>query len=208
MATYKYIRVSTNHQDIKRQEIIMENIKADKVYIDKLTGKNMQRPQLNQLRLDTVEKDNIYIESISRLGRNVDDLRYLCEEFKNKGATVHFIKDGLNTNGDTYKFLLTILGAVAEMERETIVTNVRDGVKKAQKYGTKSGRPIGRPLRSIPKNFEKYYLKWKEGEITATEFAKLMEMSRSTLYRYIKLYEKDYEIKIDNYGKKYIQYRI
>jgi DNA invertase Pin-like site-specific DNA recombinase len=87
--------------------------------------------------------------------------------------------------------MLTILGAVAEMERELIVERVKEGIEKAKTYGTKSGNPIGRPKRTLPKNFEKYYNRWKLGDITATEFARLLSISRATLYRYIKHYVQD-----------------
>jgi DNA invertase Pin-like site-specific DNA recombinase len=187
---YIYLRVSTDKQDERRQELALENIKCDKRIVDKLSGKNADRPGLNKLMLDVKKGDNIYVESISRLGRNVDDLRKLVEFFKDKGVTVHFIKDGFNTNGNMYKFMLTILGAVAEMEREVIVERVKEGIEKAKRYGTKSGKAIGRPERTLPKDFEKYYLKWKAKEIKATEFAKLLEVGRTTLYRYIDLYEK------------------
>jgi DNA invertase Pin-like site-specific DNA recombinase len=185
---YSYERVSTLHQDERRQEISLNAYKIDKKFVDKATGKNTDRPALNKLMLEAQKGEHIYIESISRLGRNVDDLRYLCEYFKGKGITVHFIKEGLTTDGTTYKFMLTILGAVAEMEREQIVERVREGVQKAKKYGTKSGKPIGRPAAELPKDFKKYYDKWESNEITAVEFAKLLQVSRATLYRYINIY--------------------
>lgn len=186
---YAYERVSTVKQDEKRQEISLESYKIDKRYIDKLSGKNADRTQLNKLMLDAKKCDNIYCESISRLGRNVDDLRKLVEFFKDKEVTVHFIKEGFSTNGNMYKFMLTILGAVAEMERELIVERVKEGIEKAKRYGTKSGKALGRPAREIPKDFEKYYKKWQGGEVTAVEFAKLMKMGRTTLYRYIEQFE-------------------
>jgi len=86
--------------------------------ITKLIGKNADRPQLNKLMVEAKKGDNIYIESISRLGRNVDDLRKLCDYFVSKEVTIHFIKEGFTTDGKMYKFMLTILGAVAEMERD------------------------------------------------------------------------------------------
>lgn len=187
---YSYERVSTLKQDERRQEIALNNIKIDKRFIDKLTGKNADRPKLNKLMLIASQGDNIYCESISRLGRNVDDLRKLCNYFVEKGVIIHFIKEGFSTTGSSYKFLLTILGAVGEMEREMIVERVREGVQKAKIYGTKSGQPIGRPERTLPKDFEKYYKKWTCNEITGTEFAKLINVSRSTLYRYIKHFKK------------------
>ena len=190
---YSYERVSTLKQDEKRQEMSLDSYKIDKRFIDKVSGKNADRPELLKLKDKVVKGDIIYIDSISRLGRNVDDLRALVEFFVNKGVTVHFVKEGIVTNGTGYKFLITILGAVAEMERETIQMNVIQGMEKAKIHGTKSGKPIGRPERkdTIPKDFTKYYDKWKADEITAVEFAKLMQMGRTTLYRYVKEYEKE-----------------
>lgn len=185
---YSYERVSTLQQDERRQEISLSGIKLNKRYIDKLSGKNKDRPQLNKLMLKVVKGDNVYCESISRLGRNVDDLRSLCDFFVEKGVTIHFMKEGFNTTGNSYKFLLTVLGAVAEMEREMIVDRVREGVQKAKECGTKSGKAIGRPEIVLPNNFEKYYNKWKSKEITAVEFSKLLNTSRSTLYRWIDFY--------------------
>ena len=75
---YAYKRVSTEKQDLRRQEEAFKGIQIDREYCDKLTGKNNDRPELNKLRLDAQDKDNIYVESISRLGRNVDDLRQVC----------------------------------------------------------------------------------------------------------------------------------
>lgn len=186
---FSYERVSTLKQDERRQEISLESFKIDKKYIDKVSGKNADRTALNKLMLDVKKGDNVYVESISRLGRNVEDLRKLTEYFKEKGVTIHFVKEGFNTEGSTYKFMLTILGAVAEMERELIVDRVKEGIEKAKEHGTKSGKAIGRPERTLPKNFEKYYKQYKSEEITGVEFAKLLEVSRATLYRYIKEYE-------------------
>jgi len=191
-----YKRVSTEKQDLRRQEEAFKGIKIDQEYCDKLTGSKADRPQLNKLRLEAQKGDNIYVESISRLGRNVDDLRQIVQEFKEKEVAVHFIKEGFNTgNGNNmFKFMLTILGAVAEMERELTVERIREGVAKAKRYGTRSGRPIGRPPRQIPASFKKYYPMWKDGDITATDFARLIGVSRPTLYQYIR--ENEAEAKV------------
>lgn len=191
MMNFIYKRVSTERQDIRRQDEALQGVKADKVFEDKLTGKNTDRPALNRLRLEAQEGDHVYCESISRLGRNVDDLRALVDEFRQKGIVIHFIKEGFNTGpgNNMFKFMLTILGAVAEMERELTVERVREGVSKAKKHGTRSGKPIGRPARELPSSFERYYNKWQAGDITAVEFAKLLEVSRGTLYNYIHHYE-------------------
>ena len=187
---YSYERVSTLHQDERRQEISLEHIKIDCRYVDKASGKNAERPKLKMLMNDVKRGDHVYCESISRLGRNVDDLRRLTEEFVNKGVTVHFIKEGFDTGGNMYKFMLTILGAVAEMEREITVERVREGVEKAMRYGTKSGRPFGRPEPELPDTFPKYYAKMQSGEITKVEVANLLKVGRSTVYRWIRQHEK------------------
>ena len=186
---YGYERVSTPHQDERRQEISLEAYHIEKRYIDKLSGKNADRPQLKELLADAKEGDHIYVESISRLGRNVDDLRQITEQFKAKGVVVHFVKEGFDTSGHMYKFMLTILGAVAEMEREFIVERVREGMEKAKRYGTKSGRPIGRPEPELPGTFEEIYGKVKSGKYTKVEAAKYLGVSRVTVYRWIKYYE-------------------
>lgn len=186
-----YLRVSTNKQDERRQLLSLENFNIKKFYIDKISGKSLDRPELNKMKVELESGDKIYCESISRLGRNVEDLREIISYFSQKKITVYFVKEGFNSNGDSSKFLLTILGAVAEMEREMINQRVREGVEKAKIYGTKSGIPFGRPKREIPENFEKYYKKMLLKEITKTEMAKLLDMSRPSVYRYIKQYEKE-----------------
>ena len=89
-----------------------------------------------------------------------------------------------------YQFLLTILGAVAEMERGLINDRIREGVASAKINGTKTGVWFGRPAVELPERFEKYYQQFKAGEIIGEEFARLIGKSRSQLYRYIKEYEK------------------
>ena len=188
---YSYERVSTKKQDEKRQELCLDRYKVDRRFIDKQSGKTADRPALNELLSIIQADDIIYCESISRLGRNVDDLRQLTDRIKNAGATIFFVKEGVSTEGNGYKFLVTILGAVAEMERENINDRIREGMLKAKVYGTKSGTRIGRPQASMPKNFTKYYKQWKAGGVSATEFAKLLGVGRTTLYRYIHAHERN-----------------
>lgn len=192
---YKYERVSTRKQSVGRQEMILDKlgIDFDKAYTDKISGKGIDRPALNKMKLEVNEGDIIYCESISRLGRNVDDLRSTCDYFKNKGVTVYFVKEGINTDGDGYKFILTILGAVAEMERKNTVERVQQGVARCiEMRATKTGRWFGREEKKaedLPKDFKKYYIKMINKELSKVEMAKLLGCGRATLYRWIKLYE-------------------
>jgi DNA invertase Pin-like site-specific DNA recombinase len=188
---YSYKRVSTLKQDERRQEISLEaySIDPENQFTEKKSGKNANRPELLRL-IETVKSgDHVYVESISRLGRNVDDLRKLTEQFRAAGVTIHFIKEGFDTNGSMYRFTLTILGAVAEMEREIIVERVYEGLEKARRYGTRSGKCIGRPPVILPERFKELYGQMQKGGITKVEMAKLLNIGRKTVYRWIEQYK-------------------
>lgn len=190
-----YMRVSTIKQDIGRQDIQLDKlgIKFDKQYVEKLTGKNTERPQLNKMLLELKKGDTLYCESISRLGRNLKDLIEITEQLVSKGVRVVIVKEGIDTDTSTYKLLVAIFGSIAEMERETIQERVIQGVEKCKATGTtKTGNWFGRQeltADDLPKDFKKYYERWQVKDITAVEFAKLLKTSRATLYRWIKLYE-------------------
>jgi len=195
-----YLRVSTLNQEVGRQEYQLEKlkIKFDKEYIDKCTGKSMERPQLIKMMNELKEGDILYCESISRLGRNLKDLIDIVEQLINKGVRVILVKEGSTT---TYKLLLGIFGAVAEMERETIQERTLQSIERLKEIksntgevATKSGKWFGREEKKVsdlPKDFKKYYDKMLNKEITKVEMAKLLGVGRATLYRWIKLYEED-----------------
>jgi DNA invertase Pin-like site-specific DNA recombinase len=196
----KYMRVSTKQQTIGRQDFLLDklNIKFDKSYIDKMTGKTKERPQLNKMIVELKAGDTLYCESISRLGRNLKDLIEIIEQLIAKGIRVIIVKEGIDTDSTTYKLLLGIFGSIAEMERETIQERVIDGVEKCKATGkTKTGRWFGRApvtVTDLPKNFFKYYSQLSEGSITKVEMAKLLGVGRATLYRWLDLYEKQKKV--------------
>lgn len=197
-----YIRVSTQHQEVNRQEYLLEQqgIKVDKAYTEKISGATTERPQLQQMLAEIKKGDIVYAESISRLGRNLKDLIEIIDTIIAKGGRVIVLKEGIDTNNSTYKLLLGIFGAVAEMERDTL--KERQGQKieylKAEKEKgnivTKSGKWFGRQEKTVEelsKDFKKYYNKMKNKEITKIEMSKLLGCSRKTVYRWIKLYEEE-----------------
>lgn len=191
----KYLRISTTKQDIARQDMQLDKlgIKFDKEYIDRMTGKTKDRPELNKMIVELKSGDTVYCESISRLGRNLKDLIEIIEQLVNKGVRVIVVKEGIDTNSSTYKLLLAVFGGVAEMERETIQERVIQGVEKCKITGiTKTGRWFGREekqVNDLPKDFKKYYNKMINKEISKVEMAKLLGCGRATLYRWLKLYE-------------------
>lgn len=189
------MRVSTKKQDIGRQEFLLDklNIKFDKSYIDKMTGKTRERPQLNKMIVELKEGDIVYCESITRLGRNLKDLIEIMEQLIAKGVRVIVVKEGIDSETSTYKLLLGIFGSVSEMERETIQERVIQGIEKCKETGkTKTNRWFGRAeltINDLPKAFFKYYEQMKTDVITKVEMAKLLGVGRATVYRWLNLYE-------------------
>jgi DNA invertase Pin-like site-specific DNA recombinase len=182
---FSYERVSTSAQSTDRQEVGLQGIAIDRRFIDKLSGSNKDRPQLQALQSDVNPGDQVFVESISRLGRNVDDVRALTQFFVDKGVAVHFVKEGISTNGATYKFLMTVLASVAELEREQIVANVKDGIAAARARGVR----LGRPPTVLPKNFGKLHDRYKAGQLTKVEMARILGICRSTVYKYFAMYD-------------------
>jgi len=130
-----YIRVSTQEQNTMRQEVLMQELGVDEVYIDRLSGKNTDRPELKKM-MDYVRKgDTVIVESISRFARNTRDLLELIEKLSEKGVEFVSRKEAIDTTTPTGKFMLTVFGAVAELEREYILQRQREGIAIAKHKG-------------------------------------------------------------------------
>lgn len=159
-----YIRVSTQEQNTMRQEVLMQELGVDEVYIDRLSGKNTDRPELKKM-MDYVRKgDTVIVESISRFARNTRDLLELIEKLSEKGVEFVSRKEAIDTTTPTGKFMLTVFGAVAELEREYILQRQREGIAIAKAEGKYRGRkPIERS------NFDAVEKLWRAGTISAAE---------------------------------------
>ena len=153
-----YIRVSTQEQNTLRQEVLMEQLGVDQIYIDRSSGKNANRPELKTM-LEFVRKgDVVIVESISRFARNTKDLLELVEQLTAKGVEFISQKESIDTSTPTGKFMLTIFGAVAELEREYILQRQREGIAIAKEQGKYTGRPM-----KTPPDFEKIVRQWRQG---------------------------------------------
>lgn len=173
-----YIRISTTDQNIARQELLMEQLGVDEVYIDRMSGKNTNRPELQRMMEYVRRGDTVIVESISRFARNTRDLLELVEQLSVKGVEFVSKKEAIDTTTPTGKFMLTVFGAVAELEREYILQRQREGIAIAKANGVYKGRkPIQLP------ELEKVMVKWRRGEITAAGAMRQMGMSKSTFYR-------------------------
>ena len=176
-----YIRISSTDQNTARQEVLMEQLGVEEVFIDRMSGKNTDRPELKRMMEFVRKGDTVVVESISRFARNTRDLLELIDELSKKEAAFVSQKEAIDTTTPTGKFMLTVFGAVAELEREYILQRQREGIAIAKERGAYRGRkPIERP------NFEKVTAEWREGSITAVEAMKRLDMKPSTFYRKVK----------------------
>ena len=116
-----YIRVSTQEQNTVRQEVLMDSLGVDEVYIDRMSGKDTGRPELKRMLEYVRRGDTVIVESISRFARNTRDLLELVEKLTTKGVEFVSQKEAIDTTTPTGKFMLTVFGAVAELEREYIL---------------------------------------------------------------------------------------
>ena len=173
-----YIRVSTQEQNTIRQEVIMKILGVDEIYIDRMSGKNTERPKLKRMLAFVRQGDTVIVESISRFARNTRDLLELVEQLAAKGVEFVSQKESIDTSTPTGKFMLTVFGAVAELEREYILQRQREGIEIARAQGKYKGRkPISSP------DFDKVAAQWRRGELTAVQAMKRLGMSKATFYR-------------------------
>ena len=176
-----YIRVSTQEQNTIRQEVLMETLGVDEVYIDRMSGKNTNRPELQKMMEYVRKGDTVIVESISRFARNTRDLLELVERLTAKGVEFVSKKEAIDTTTPTGKFMLTVFGAVAELEREYILQRQREGIAIAKANGVYRGRkPVQRP------EFDQVVALWRSGELTAAEAMRRLDMKSSTFYRRVK----------------------
>ena len=176
-----YIRVSTLEQNTVRQEVLMEELGVEQVFIDKMSGKNKNRPELKKL-LDFARKgDVVIVESISRFARNTRDLLDMLDQLTS--IEVEFVskKENIDTKTPTGKFMLTVFGAVAELEREYILKRQREGIEIAKAQG----KYRDRQAKEYP-GFDTVYKKVRLGEMTATMAMKILGMKKSTFYRRVR----------------------
>ena len=176
-----YIRVSTAEQNTARQEVLMQELGVDMVFIDRASGKNAQRPELARMLEFVRQEDTVVVEAISRFARNTRDLLELVERLTAKGVEFVFRKEAIDTTTPSGKFMLTIFGAVAELERAYILERQKEGIAIAKANGIYKGR---QPTSCS--DFDRVVTLWQLGEITAVEASRRLNISISTFYRKVK----------------------
>ena len=180
-----YIRVSTQEQNTIRQEVLMQELGAEQIFIDRMSGKNMDRPELKRLLTFVRAGDCVIVESISRFARNTRDLLELIDQLQKKEVSFVSKKEAIDTTTPTGKFMLTVFGAVAELEREYILQRQREGIAIAKANGVYKGRKLIQRAA-----FDAVVSQWLRGEMTAVEAQRRLELSPSTFYRKVRDYKK------------------
>ena len=174
-----YVRVSTFEQNEKRQ---LEGVLLDRTFTDKVSGKTVDRPELNAMLKFIREGDTVVCHSMDRLGRNLDDLRKLVIGMTDRGIHVEFVKESLSFTGEDSpmaNLLLSVMGAFAQFERELIRERQREGIELAKKAGAYTGRK--RALTSEQAADLVNRLIAGEGK---SALARAFGVDRRTIYRY------------------------
>jgi DNA invertase Pin-like site-specific DNA recombinase len=179
-----YVQCSTAEQNEARQLKMMEEQYAEKVFIDKASGKNTDRQAFKEMMAFVRTEDIVIVESISRIARNTRDLLAIVSELTEKGVEFISLKENIDTTSPTGRFMLTVFGALAELERENILERQREGIEIAKSEGKYKGR---KPIATD--DFPIVYEQWKSDMITARKGMELLNIKANTFYRRVKQYE-------------------
>jgi len=159
----------------------MQELGVDRVFIDRQSGKDTSRPELKRMMDFVREGDIVIVESISRFARNTRDLLELVEQLTEKKVEFISKKEALDTSTPSGRFVLTIFGAVAQLEREYLLQRQKEGIAIAKQEGKYKGRkPVERPDLNL------VVASWQKGEITAVEAMRRLKISKTTFYRIVR----------------------
>ncbi|MBR6983908.1 MAG: recombinase family protein [Ruminococcus sp.] len=183
-----YARVSTMEQNEARQLHSFEGYteKIKKVFIDKLSGKNADRPQLQAMLSYVREGDVVIVSDFSRLARSTRDMLQIVQELTDKGVGLVSLKEKVDTDTPQGRFMLTVFAALAELERETILQRQREGIAIAKQQGKYKGR---KPIPFNEEMFRAECKKWRNGEQTAVSTMKKLNIKRNRFYQIVKKLE-------------------
>lgn len=183
-----YVRVSSIDQNEERQIEMLKQHNITKWYIEKVSGKNTKRTELQKLRDFVREGDTIYVMDWSRLSRSVEDLLHLINEFNEKKVQLVSLKENFDTSTTMGKLMVAVIGAIYEFQRDYILESQAEGIAIAKQEGKYQGR---KPIKID--NLEFICDKWINGEITGTQATELMNVCRATAYKKLKEYKEQKE---------------
>ena len=175
-----YVRCSTVEQNEARQLKMMEEQKVEKIFVDKASGKNTERESFKAMMAFIREGDTVIVESISRIARNTRDLLAIVATLTEKGVEFVSLKETIDTTTPHGRFMLTVFGALADLERESILERQREGIEIAKAEGKYKGR---KPVAVNEAKFRAVCARWRAGEITATAAMQEVGLKPNTFYR-------------------------
>lgn len=176
--TFGYARVSTDAQVYAMQIDAFNKYGVDRIFSEKLSGKKGKRPELDAMLDHLREGDRVVIYALARLGRSTKDLLTLIDSFEKTGVQLISLRENIDTKTPSGRLLITVLSAIAEFERETIVERTRDGLQAARARGRFGGRP-----KADGKALEKAVKLWQARTHTVREITEITKIGSSTLYR-------------------------
>lgn len=179
-----YVRVSTKEQNPARQDVLMKELGVDKIFIDKISGKDTERSELQEMLAYVRKGDTVIVESISRFARNTKDFIALTEELDNMGVKFISRKEQFDTTTPAGRFAIIMFAALAQLERESILERQAEGIAIAKA----EGKYKGRKPKELP-DFLEVYEDWKKKRVSAAGASRALGISRSTFYRKVKEYE-------------------
>jgi DNA invertase Pin-like site-specific DNA recombinase len=176
-----YVRVSSFDQNPERQ---LEHVQVERLFTDKASGKDMQRPELEALLAFVRDGDTVVVHSMDRLARNLDDLRRIVQNLAKRGVRIEFVKESLTFTGEDSpmaNLMLSVMGAFAEFERALIRERQRDGIALAKQRGAYRGRKKSLPDTVIVELRRRIDAGDKKAQV-----ARDYGISRETLYQYLR----------------------
>lgn len=182
-----YVRVSSIAQNEERQLQKMKENNIEKIFIEKISGKNItDRTELQAMLNFVREGDTIFVHDLSRIARSLQDLLKIIDLLKIKKVTLVSFKENIDSSTPTGKLMLSLIGAINEFERENLLERQAEGIALAKLHGKYKGR---KPIK-LPDNWEFIYKKWKNREITAVEAKKILNLKHSTFYKFVNMQNK------------------
>ena len=175
-----YVRCSTTEQNETRQLKMMEDQLVEKIFIDKASGKNTDRREFQAMMAFVRAGDTVVVESISRIARNTRDLLTIVSILVDNDVEFVSLKEDIDTSTPQGRFMLTVFGALSELERESILERQREGIEIAKAEGKYKGR---KPIEVNEVKLRAACARWRTGEITATAAMQIVGLKPNTFYR-------------------------
>jgi len=177
-----YVRCSTADQNETRQLEAFKTLNIYKIFVEKASAKDTNRPLLQQLLEYVREGDTIYIHDFSRLARNTADLLQITSDLSKRKIQLISIKENLDSSSPTGELMLTFIGAIATFERRILLERQREGVVLAKQ----AGKYKGRKKIELPANWDEVYDLYQTRQITAQAAMEQLGLKRNTFYKFVR----------------------